>query len=227
MKNFYLLLVALISFGISAQITVSPNPWSVNSETLTFTYGPDYTLWDPMGASIIYMYSGLETDGTSGTWDYHDDWNEISTLTPLTLDTATGIYTGTLEISTHDYIEDSNPDNVGPIPNGTEVSEFYFLLRNANGDQQSMDLMGTEFGFEPSTLEVQDIEVENKQSIQVVKNVLYVWDAKVKSIEIYDQNGRKVQNLYLGNSTKLPLELSNGIYFLKSDTGYRLKFRIP
>lgn len=194
---------------------VTPNPFGINSGTITVTYGSlgDYSLFDPLGDPNLYLYTGLETDGVSSTWDYHDVWTDSSTLIPLTWNNSVGAYVATFDLATRNYFSEFTQTN-GLIPQLTQVNNWYFIIRNLNGSRQSSDLIGTNFAFTPSTLSVEDFQ-EDLMVNFVKGNALNLSLNDVK-IDIYTITGQKIKSVLLLFGSELNLQLSDkGIYFAR------------
>jgi len=230
MKKTLLLLTFLGSTMADAQLIVTPNPFSVNSGIVTVTYGSsgNYSLYDPQSNPNLYLYTGLETDGNAATWDYRDTWSDLSSQTPLTWNATANAYVASLNIGGRGYTQEAT-NTFMTLPVGTNVNNWYFIIRNAAGTSQSGDLQGTNYGFTPS-LSTSSFE-GNAIKFNVVNNAI-VTDAQGKiTIEIYSLLGQKVWHLDTENYNSLleiPLQLNQkGIYIAtlkNNDTTKSVKF---
>lgn len=211
-----LLLLAFLGFSfVNAQLVVTPNPFNINSGIITVTYGAsgDYSIYDPQSNPNLYLYTGLETDGVASTWDYHDTWTDLATLIPLTWNTTANAYVATFDIGGRSYTEETS-NTLMTIPSGTNVNDWYFIIRNADGSSQSADLFGTNYGFAPS-LATSNFNM-NSVKFNVNNNTIST-DAQGKiEIEIYSILGQKVTNYKVENYDSilnLPLTLTQkGVY---------------
>lgn len=211
------LLISLILFFqfVQSQLIVTPNPFGMNSGTLTVTYGStgDYSLFNPLGDPNLYLYTGLETDGISSTWDYHDIWTDPGTLVPLTWNSSVGAYVATLNLATRNYFSEFTQTS-GLIPQSTYVNNWYFIIRNFNGSRQSANLIGTNYGFTPGTLSSVDFQQEVK--VSVVKGNVLNLSANDIHLDIYSITGQKIKSVLVLSGNELNLQLSDrGIYFAR------------
>lgn len=221
---FISVLICAYTYG---QLVVSPSNFGVNSGTITITYGSsgDYSLFNPNFDENLYLYTGLETDGVSNTWDYHDTWTDLATLIPLTYNSSLGYYVATFNIGTRVYTQDSSNIQM-QIPSGTYVNNWYFIIRNASGTSQSVDLIGTNFGFQPA--------LGNSSFNSAMNNIYVVEDRIISnlntnlSIEIFTIDGKCVYKFILNPMEEKRLNLINkGVYLaiLKEDEHYKsIKF---
>ncbi len=196
---FFSALLLNISFA-NAQLSVSPNPFSINSGILTITFGAsgDYAIFDPQSDPNLYLYSGLETDGDAETWDYHDDWNTISSLTPLTWNPAENAYTATFDITNRNYVQETTGTSM-QIPFGTTVNNWYFIIRNSAGNSQSGRLEGTTYGMTAGTLSNEKFE-NSKNYFFINKEILSTNIFGKSTIEIYSITGQKLQTFIIDNN---------------------------
>lgn len=213
-----LLCLALLTFGISqAQIELVPDPCDINSGTLTFKYGElgDYSVFDPLSDPNLYLYTGLQTDADPLTWDYHDDFTNVSTLIPLTYDSSLGYYVATFNPATRNYIEEPML-NTTTIPSSTEVFDWYFLITNSDQSRQSADLKGSDYGFGSAVLSVEAFDITN--DISIGNGTLTFNNAAQYDIAVYDVLGKKVvtKTLNITSKTTHDLQLRNtGVYLVK------------
>lgn len=212
------LFVLAFNFGF-AQLEIMPNPSNINSGELTIKYGEnsDYSIFDPLSDPNLYLYTGIESDGNAATWDYHDDWTDISTQIPLTYNATLGYYVATVDPATHPYIEEIT-QNVVNLPNGLQVNDWYFIIRNADGSRQSGDLKGSDYGFTAGQL----LSVESfKTTVDTVKAVngsLVFSNADIYTIEVYDVLGKQVFNTRYSASINSVLDLqlkTNGVFIVR------------
>lgn len=217
-----LLCLSLLIAGIcNAQIELMPNPSDINSGTFTLTYGAsgDYSIFDPMSDSNLFLYTGLQTDEDPTTWDYHDDFSDISTMIPLTYDASLGYYVATFNPATRSYIEEPSL-NVVTIPSGTEVSDWYFLITVADQSRQSADLKGSDYGFGLATLSV---DAFNKTKNIHVGNGEITFNSQGKyNVAVYDILGKQVVSTQFNVSGSLThnFQLHNkGVYLVKINDG--------
>ena len=207
------ILVLLFVTTIQAQLIVTPNPFGINSGTITVTYGSagNYSLFDPLSDPNLLLYTGLETDGVVSTWDYHDDFNNTSTMTPLTFNASLGHYVATLNIGTRTYQQEPTLATT-TIPSTVFVNNWYFLIRNISGSRQSADLQGSNYGFVSSTLSLKTNEFLN-QEIYISKNKIYNNLLGKTNIEIYNQLGQKLTNFELNQNETKELNInSTGVF---------------
>lgn len=216
-KTLFFSALLLNTVLANAQLSVSPNPFSVNSGIVTITYGAsgDYAIYDPQSEPNLYLYSGLETDGTAATWDYHDDWNTLSTLTPLTWNPTANAYTATFDIANRTYVQEGTGTSM-QIPTGTTVNNWFFIIRNAAGNSQSATLEGTAYGMMPTTFLSNDKFENSKNYFFVNKGTLSTNIAGKSTVEIYSITGQKIQTIAFDNNNnnfEQKLNLSgNGIF---------------
>ena len=217
-----LLCLALLMFGISqAQIELVPDPCDINSGILTFKYGElgDYSVFDPLSDPNLYLYTGLQTDADPLTWDYHDDFTNVSTLIPLTYDSSLGYYVATFNPATRNYIEEPML-NTTIIPSSTEVFDWYFLITNSDQSRQSADLKGSDYGFGSAVLSVEAFDMTN--DISIGNGTLTFNNAAQYDIAVYDVLGKKVvtKTLNITSKTTHNLQLRNtGVYLVKINSG--------
>ncbi len=196
---FFSALLLNVAFA-KAQLSVSPNPFNVNSGIVTITYGAsgDYAIFDPQFDPNLYLYSGLETDGVASTWDYHDDWTNLSTLTPLTWNPIANAYTATFDITNRSYLQEASGTSM-QIPSGTTVNNWFFIIRNTAGNSQSATLEGTTYGMTVATLSNEQFE-NSKNYFFVNKGTLSTNISGKSTVEIYSITGQKVQTIAFDNN---------------------------
>lgn len=224
MKTRHLLAALILSSVASnAQISIAPNPFTINTGNITVTYGSsgDYSLFDPLSDPNLFLYSGLETDGDAATWDYHDDWSNVATLTPLTWDATANAYVATLNISTRNYIQEATATSM-QIPNGTNVNNYYFLIRNAAGDRQSADLRGTDYGMTPAVYLSNKNFNGEKLIFQIVDGQITTNVIGNSKIDIFSMNGQKIKTVNLNSQQgeiQQKIDLPTGIYVATIQNG--------
>jgi len=225
-----LLSLFLLTFCIThSQIIINPNPFGVNNSSINFTYGSagDYSIFDPISDTNLYLYTGFETDGITTTWDYHDTWADLSTLVPLTWSDTANAYVATLDLISRNYFSEFTLTN-GLIPSGTIINNWYFIIRNASGSRQSIDLLGTDYGFVPGTLNTNFFEKNN--TIFIANNQLLSKLNSKAIIKIYSINGQYLNNFEIQPNQTLNLEgFEKGIYIatlIFQNTTKHIKFII-
>ncbi|APY08961.1 hypothetical protein BWZ20_11935 [Winogradskyella sp. J14-2] len=217
-----LLFLTLLMFGISqAQVELVPNPCDINSGTITFKYGElgDYSVFDPLSDPNLYLYTGLQTDADPLTWDYHDDFSDVSTLIPLTYDAVLGYYVATFNPATRTYLEEPML-NTTTIPSGTEVFDWYFLITNSDQSRQSADLKGSDYGFGSALLSVEAFNRTN--DVSVGNGTITFNSAAQYEIAVYDVLGKNVvdKTLNITSQTTHNLQLrKTGVYLVKISSG--------
>ncbi len=192
MKKILLTITCMCMWPLTAQITINPNPSSINSGVITITYGAqgDYSLFDPLGNPNLLLYTGLETDGVAATCDYHDDFANTATFVPFNFDTNLGAYVAQINVANRVYqVEPSL--NVVSLPQGLQVNDFYFLIITPDLSRQSADLKGSDYGWQAVTLSVSDL-TKPQYSVIAVGNTLHFSQAGVYDLETYDLSGRLV-----------------------------------
>lgn len=219
------ILLFVLSMGmfttLHAQIELVPNPCDINSGTITIKYGEsaDYSIFDPLSDPNLYIYSGLETDGDAMTWDYHDDWANTATLIPLTYDNTLGYYVATFNPATRSYVEESTMNTV-TIPQGTQVNDWYFIIRNLAGDRQSGNLKGTDYGFTAGTLSID--KFSSVEGVHPMKGSLFIENPGKYTITIHNMLGQEIYSSTLEIETigVHDLELQKqGIYMVRISKG--------
>lgn len=209
-----LLFTLLFCYTLQAQLIVNPNPFGVNSGTITITYGStgNYSLFDPLSDPNLLLYTGLETDGNATTWDFHDDFANVSTMIPLTYNASLGYYTATLNIATHTYLKE--PTLIPTTITAQDfVNNWYFLIRNVVGNRQSADLKGTDYGFVAAVLNVAKNEISSNE-ILITKNSISSFLPQTSIIELFNMLGQKITTFSISENETKELNLAeNGIYF--------------
>ena len=200
-KTLFFSALLLNAAFAKAQLSISPSPFNVNSGIVTITYGAtgDYAIFDPQTDPNLYIYSGLETDGVASTWDYHDDWNTLSTLTPLTWNPTANAYTATFDIANRNYVQEATGTSM-PIPSGTPVNNWFFIIRNTAGTSQSAALEGTNYGMTASTFLSNEKFENSKNYFFVNKGTLSTNISGKSTVEIYSITGQKVQTIAFDNN---------------------------
>jgi hypothetical protein len=220
MKKSLLSLLTLTSCAMFGQLTVSPNPFNINSGTITVSYGAtsDYEIFDPQFEENLVLYMGLETDGVADTWDYNDDWNNHSALVPLTWNNTASAYIATFDLKTHVFKNTPNGENL-TVANNTTVNNWFFIIRTIDGSRQSGNLLGTNYGFQPSTA-LSTNDFNNHKNLILVKNgILSTNISGNNTLEIYSISGQKLETISFENNSDLieiPLKINQkGIYIAK------------
>jgi hypothetical protein len=220
MKKTLLLFALIFGKSMFAQLTVTPNPFNINSGTITVSYGAtsDYILFDPQFDPNLVLYMGLETDGVANTWDYRDDWNNHNSLVALTWNDAASAYIATFDLKTHNFIQESSGSTM-TLPNNTTVNNWYFIIRTIDGSRQSGDLSGTNYGFQPSTsLGVNDFN-QMKNHFLVKNGVLSTDIVGQNTLEIFNISGQKLETILFENQSdmiEIPIKINQkGVYIAK------------
>lgn len=195
MNNFIFSLILIIGFYSSAQISITPNPSSINAGVITITYGANnnYSLFDPMGNPSLLLYTGLQTDNDVTTWDYHDDFSDPSTYVPFNYDATANAYVAQIDVAGRMYQEEPSL-NVVNIPAGTIVYDWYFLIITTDLSRQSADLKATDYGWQAATLSTDNINVSDFDVV-VVKDGLVFSKSGFYSIQTFNLHGQLVQDI--------------------------------
>ncbi len=177
MKKLYLFaLLALINFSVKAQLVLSAQ----SDGTVNVSYGNDYTLFDPSGATEVYLYMWIDTDQTAPNLSaqHNDDWNTTTSLVVLYYDSNQDKFIGLIDFNNHDFIGE------GVLPEGTQINNFNLILRNQAGSAQSSNLLATDYAYTPTTtLGIHNLQAE--KASYYANGVFY--------IKYLDEN----QNLYV------------------------------
>ncbi|MES2812499.1 MAG: T9SS type A sorting domain-containing protein [Bacteroidota bacterium] len=214
-----MMLFLLFPVGMFAQLVVTPNPFNINSGTVTITYGPDYSLFDPFSDPNLFLYTGLETTGDS-SWDHTDTWTNTSTLVPLTYDSGQGKYVATVNIGTRTYTNNGAGDTT--LLDNTVVNQWFFIIRNGAGDRQSPDLQGTNYGFQPSTFLSVKENAFSKNEFKVVNGAFYSNIKGNSEVTIYNLLGKKISNFRINQGETKEISLAkNNLYIAVINNGDR------
>lgn len=208
-----LLCTLFICNTIYAQIVISPNPFSVNTSTVTFRYGQtgDYSIFNPNSDPNLFLYTGLETDGVASTWDYTDVFTNNTTQIPLTYNTAQNCYVATFSIGTRNY-RNVLSGTTGPIPSTTIVNNWYFLITNASGSVQSADLKGSDYGFVGGQLSTNKNQSIKNQFI-IASNSITSYASGASNVSVYNALGQAVAQFIIDeNETRGLPNLQKGMY---------------
>lgn len=217
MKIKLLCLSLLLAGFCNAQIELMPNPSNINSGTLTLTYGAagDYSIFDPMSDPNLFLYTGLHTDSDASTWNYHDDFGDISTFVPLTYDSDLGYYVATFNPATRSYLEEPLL-NTTTLPSNITVHDWYFLITTADQSRQSSDLVGSDYGFGMATLSIKPFQP--KEAFKVGNGNITFKSAGAYHVTVYDILGTQVASKQFKVSGTLTHKFqlhSNGVYLVK------------
>jgi hypothetical protein len=226
MKTTLLALCISLSclFGFS-QIELQPNPSDINSGTFTFKYGElgDYSIFDPMSNPNLYLYTGLQTDADPLTWDFNDGEFLVSNLgqmIPLTYDNTLGYYVATFDPKTRSFIEEAT-QNLMPVPDGTQVFDWYFLITTDDLSRQSADLKGTDYGFNASTvLSVDDFTI-GRDVIALNGRITFLKQGQY-TLKVYNVLGKRVKQETVNNTGEITYNLnlrSSGLYIVQISSG--------
>lgn len=201
MKKKLGLMALLIINMANAQLSISPNPATINSGQITITYGAsaDYSLYNPQSNPTLYLYTGLETDGVASTWEYHDKWTDLSTLVPLTWNATAQAYVATVNIKTRSYIQESSQTSM-TLPNGTTVNDWYFIITNGNVNSKSADLKGSTYGFAQGTLSNNSFETKNI-AFSIADGKMQTNVQGKSQLEIYALDGKRLSSIDFENDS--------------------------
>ena len=213
----------MTTFGFS-QIELQPNPSNINSGTFTFKYGEfgDYSIFDPLSNPNLYLYTGLQTDADPMTWDYNDGEFTLANtgqMIPLIYDNGLGYYVATFNPKTRQYIEEIS-QNLVTVPNGTEVFDWYFLITTDDLSRQSIDLKGTDYGFNGDILSLSDFSISD--DVIVLNGSLKFLKEGRYGVKVYNVLGKQVKNeiITVFNTETYNLQLqSAGLYIVKISAG--------
>lgn len=219
MKKLVLSLFALASTQLAvSQFVVSPNPFNINSGMVTVTYGSegDFSLYQPNGATTLYLYTGLETDNVIGTWEFHDNWIDTNTLIPMVWDAGANAFIGSFHIGGRLYMDNTNGLFVN-VPFGTIVNDWYFIIRNLAGNSQSGNLQGTNYGFDPNpSLSAGNFNTIDKKFFVTSTSIVTNLPGK-STASIYSISGALIQTLTCdnrGESIEIPHQIKTSGTFI-------------
>ncbi len=224
-----LLILLFVTVVSQAQFVVTPNPFNINSGTITVRYGQsaNYTLFNPNSDPSLFLYTGLETDGVVTTWDYTDDFANTATQIPFNYNTAQGCYVATFNIATRNYKKATN-NVTGPLPSGLTVNNWYFIIRNAAGTAQSADLKGSDYGFTAAVLSNNNFEI-NLADLYISNNSITSKIQGVSEVSIFNMLGQEIKTFKINQFESKNLDLQqNGIFiaFVKNNGAtYKVKFQ--
>lgn len=227
MKKQLQFLFMLSFVWVNSQVIITPNPFNVNSGTITFTYGAnaDYSLFDPVSNPNLYLYTGLNTDDVLDTWEFHDDWNTVSSLIPLTWNSTANAYVATFNLATRNYTQEST-QTVTTLPTGTNVNGWYFIIRNEMGNMQSSNLVGANYGFTSSAV-LSNLSFELKNDLYVYNQLLISQLSEDVNVELFNALGQLIQNKTLMSKSNWDLSsFEKGLYFVTvsfKNVHYKLK----
>ena len=138
-----LLSIILLTTSLNAQLQFT----SQANGIVDVQYGNNYALFDPQGATEVYVYLWVNPNQTnpniSGT--YNDDWNNASGLVVLTYSATEDKFIGQIDFNTHNF------EGEGILPQGTQLNDFNFILRNQAGDSQTGNLLASAYGYTATT----------------------------------------------------------------------------
>jgi hypothetical protein len=213
-----------MAFAGFSQVELQPNPSDINSGTFTFKYGElgDYSIFDPLSNPNLYLYTGLQTDSDPLTWDYNDGEFMVSNLgqmIPLTFDNALGYYVATFNPKTRQYLEETT-QNLGTVPGGTQVFDWYFLITTNDLSRQSADLKGTDYGFNAGTLSVRNFTIGN--DLIVLNGSLKFLKQGQYDVKVYDVLGKQIKTEMISVTNPITHDLklrASGLYIVKITSG--------
>jgi len=141
-KAIFIILLAL-TCNIQAQLQFNAQ----SNGIVDVQYGNNYALFDPQGATEVYMYIWIDANQTTPNIanTYNDDWNNASGLVVLTYSATEDKFIGQIDFNTHNF------DGEGVLPQDTQINEFNFILRNQAGDSQTGNLLASAYGYTATT----------------------------------------------------------------------------
>ncbi|SCY82177.1 T9SS type A sorting domain-containing protein [Flavobacterium caeni] len=209
----FLCLAMGASSVVRSQIIFSPDPFGMN-DAIVVTYGSagDFSLFDPMGAQTLYLYTGLETDGTADTWDYHDKWSDLDTLIPLNYNVSTNSYEGAFSIGPRSYVNSVTQETV-MLPDGICANQWYFIIRNAAGNQTT-NLIGSDYGFDTNSCYLTTRRVAfDHDGLRFIDGSIVNPTGESFQATLYNVWGQKMDTFYIGQNTSQPVNLpQKGVY---------------
>ncbi len=205
-----LLLLFILGFTIvsDAQVQFTPIPFGVNQEVFV-TYGAsgDYSLFDPNGEQTLYLYTGLETDGIPDTWDFHDQWSDVNSLIPLVFNSSSNRFEGSFTIGTRSYVNSSTQE-IQLLPEGTCINNWYFILRNAAGNQTT-NLIGSDYGYDTSSCYLKKNSNSLKEKVIYSNGYLVNSSTESFQVDLYNLLGQRLQGFFLEQNETRPITMRN------------------
>jgi len=210
MKKNILLLITSLFWQINfAQLSIG----NQSNGVVEVNYGAsgDYSLYDPLGDSQVYLYLWINQDQTSPNLAnvYNDDWNDNAGLITLTYDNTLQKFVGIVDFNTHDF------SGEGVLPAGTQINDFNFILRNQAGDRQSADLLASNYGFQTTT---EFTEIDATKLMYVSQGQLFLKNdilQKDYQIFFYDMNAKLLANFKPVTNVIALNQYSSHILFIK------------
>jgi glycosidase len=130
MKKINTLLLLLLSYIVSAQVTISPATFDVDEEiTVTVDLSQAQCNTIPTTASKVYMHSGIGNDGNPWGFSVVGNWGQDDGVGEMTSQ-GNGIFSITITPSTYYSL------NATQIANATRMG---MVFRSANGNQEMKD----------------------------------------------------------------------------------------
>jgi hypothetical protein len=219
--------LALLAFTTAnAQLTISPNPTNINSGLVKITYGAnaDWSIFNANSDPNLYLYTGLDTDGVASTWEYSDTWNNLATLVPLTWNTVANAYVANVNIGTKNYSSLT-------LPNGTQVYDWFFIIRNAAGNSQSATLKATNYGFTAGPTLSKNQFYTSNIDFSITNGKMNTSAQGKSQLEIYALDGKKISETdFENNSNSFEIQVNlnqKGVFLAKlksAGTSKTIKF---
>lgn len=222
MKKLYSFILSIfVAAFMSAQISITQNAGVVN-----FYYGwnNDWSLYDPHGASTIWVHVWINAPESTANTTYDDAWSN-STVS-LTYNNSTHQFEGTLDLNTKLFTNSNNT-----VPAGTTVNEVNFIFKDQqNGaTNKSEDLKATVYGFTPTTLKTKnlstfDVAALAKKSVVVAGN-LYTAQTGNLNIQIFDFSGKLMKTMNVkANEAPIAINLAQkGLYIMRVSNGAKVE----
>ena len=209
-KIIFFVAAIMLSISMQAQLVLTSQPNGV----VDVSYGPDFSLFDPQGATEIYIYMWVDPNQTNPNlpYQYNDDWGNASSLVTVSYNNSTGKFEGQIDFNTHDFIGE------GVLPAGTQIIDFNLILRNQAGDRQTGNLLASTYGF-TTTLHLNETEL--KHDFYLVQGKLVIKDNLLQHqphVQVFDINGKLLYD-FLAKQKETQLELKNNFYLISLGFG--------
>ncbi|MGC4129949.1 MAG: T9SS type A sorting domain-containing protein [Bergeyella sp.] len=213
MKNFYLLLVMFFSMNIYAQTYTAKvsqedplQPWIV-----TFTHN-DWAFFDAGYEVPVKVYLWVEPEYNSAGINHYDQWGLFQIN--LAWNESVGALQGSVNLK--DYV--FNGSNTS-LANGVTLNNFEFILvgvPTTGAWPQTADLLASNYGFTPFTLETLAVSETAKSQFKVAGGKLFTSEKGTLELGIYDFSGKLIKSQTV-NSNGNPVDLNldaKGLYIL-------------
>ncbi|MDC9721194.1 MAG: T9SS type A sorting domain-containing protein, partial [Urechidicola sp.] len=204
---YFFIVALLISVNSYSQLTITAD----GNGIVDFSYGAssDWSLYSP-GFDPVVLYMWIDVGQNSQPYSYDDDWN--GTLVNLS-------WNGTAHVGTVDFTS-YNWAVGGVIPTGTTITDFNLILRNPAGDNQTGNLLASNFGYSLSVLPVEEFTT-SAISIYSFENRINIKGLKSNesyTLSIFDTMGRQVKTITSNSDSVDISELHTAVYFLVLET---------